>query len=163
MFKILFAAAALVAPATFMAVQPAHHSLYAAEPPVAAAPPSIAVLHGDAIVVDGRHVRLVDAVTPQPAPYAHCVAEAMAARQARLRLGALANDVHKVSITPAGGVDAYNRIKAHVTFDGTDPAGVLISEGLAVAPGAGAVDWCGAVSQKADGVRHIAMLSSLGG
>ena len=37
----------------------------------------------DALIIDGRRVHLVDAVTPQPAPDARCPAEALAARQVR--------------------------------------------------------------------------------
>jgi hypothetical protein len=47
-------------------------------------------------------------------------------------------------------------------LDGSNPARTLIAEGLAVAPGAKPVDWCGPVTQEADGVARIVMLSAGG-
>lgn len=123
--------------------------------PVAA----ITVVQADAIVVDGRHVRLIDMAAPQPAPDARCVAEAVAARQARLRMVALSEGVHAVTISATGRTDDHGRVEAHVLFDGHDPTSALIDEGLAVAPGATRTDWCQPISDAAPGAMHIAMLS----
>jgi endonuclease YncB( thermonuclease family) len=122
----------------------------------------INVVQADALVVDGKRVHLVDAVTPQPAPDARCPAEALAARQARLRMTALALRVHHVDVQPTGTIDGYNRANAHVLFDGVDPALVLISEGLAVAPQKQAFDWCGPLSDAFPRAQHLAMLSLAG-
>jgi endonuclease YncB( thermonuclease family) len=137
------------------------HSLFVDEPAGAAtATTQISVVQGDALVVDGRRVHLVDAVTPQPAPDASCAAEAAAARQARLRMTELAARVHHVDVQTTGTVDGYNRANAHVRFDGIDPAQVLINEGLAVSPQGQTFSWCGPLSD-AQG-RRLAMLSLTG-
>jgi endonuclease YncB( thermonuclease family) len=124
--------------------------------------PQIEVLAGDVLVVGGRHLRLADLTAPQAAPDAHCAAEAIASRQAELRLEDLTRRVHSVVVTPTGGVDSYGRALAHVTLDGVDPAATLIDEGLAVAPQPAGFDWCGATSTTQPAAQHIAMLSFRG-
>jgi endonuclease YncB( thermonuclease family) len=129
---------------------------------VQAPPPAIEVLNADVIVVDGQHVRLVDAVMPQPAPRAHCAAEALAAYQGRLKLKELSQGVQKVTITAAGAADSSGRTPAHVLFDGNDPAQSLIDDGLAVAANGKPMDWCGPLSGSLPQATHIAMLSEMG-
>jgi len=121
--------------------------------------PQVQVLTGEVLVVDGRYVRLANITTPQASPSAHCVAEALGARQARLRMVELAQRVQRVVITPTGRQDDYNRIEADVLFDGADPGQVLIDEGLAIPADGSKTDWCGPVSDASAGGRHIAMLS----
>jgi hypothetical protein len=141
----------------------AQHSLYAdGSAPPSAAFSQISVVQADALVIDGRRVHLVDALTPQPAPDARCPAEALAARQARLRVMSLANQARHADIRPTGTLDRYNRADAHVLFDGVDPAAVLIDEGLAVAPGKHAFNWCGPLSEGFPQARRLAMLSLTG-
>jgi endonuclease YncB( thermonuclease family) len=137
-------------------------SLYMDEARAAEASSQVSVVQADALVVDGRHVHLIDAVTPQPAPDAGCPAEALAARQARLRMMDLAVHAHHVEIRATGTVDGYNRVNAHVSFDGLDPAAVLIDEGLAVAPDKQAFSWCGPLSGGFPQAQHLAMLSLTG-
>lgn len=149
---------ALVA-AVFLSACGRSPSLYAELPASQAPLASIVVVQPDAIVVDGQHIHLVDMAAPQAAPHAHCVAEAAAARQTRLRLIALSEDVHAVEVTPTGARDGHGRIEAHVRFDGQDPAAILIDEGLAVAAGAKATSWCAPISQSVGDAMHIAMLS----
>jgi endonuclease YncB( thermonuclease family) len=127
-----------------------------------AATPQIQVLRGDVLVVDGRHLRLVDVMVPQAAPDAHCAAEAIASRQAQLRLQDLTRRVRSVVVTPTGGLDGYGRTLAHVTLDGADPATTLIDEGLAVAPQPGGFDWCDATSATQPAAQRITMLSFKG-
>jgi len=138
------------------------HSLYmdeqARSPGVTS---QVSVVQADALIVDGRRVHLVDAVTPQPAPDAGCPAEALAARQARLRMTDLAARASRVDVRPTGTLDGYNRANAHVSFDGQDPAGILIDEGLAVAPDNKSFNWCGPLSAFPQ-ARHLAMLSLTG-
>jgi endonuclease YncB( thermonuclease family) len=124
--------------------------------------PQIQVLHGDVMVIDGRHVRLADATTPQASPGAHCPAEAIASRQAQLRLQALSRGVRSATITPTGVVDDHGRTWAHVVLDGVDPAQTLINEGLAVAPQQRGFDWCAAASTTQPAAEHIALLSYAG-
>ena len=140
------------------------HALFteASAPLPAEAMSQVRVVQADALVVDGRRVHLVDAVTPQPAPDAGCPAEALAARQARLRMTELAGQARHVDVQATGAVDRYNRAEAHVAFDGADPAAVLIDEGLAVAPDKQAFIWCGPLSSGFPQARHMAMLSLSG-
>jgi endonuclease YncB( thermonuclease family) len=130
----------------------------------AAAGPSttVAVLQSDVLVINGQAVHLADAVTPQPSPNARCAAEALAARQAALRLKSLASGVRTVSVTPTGARDSADRPYAQVRFDGEDPAHELIADGLAVAPGGTPFDWCGPISASFPRAAHIADLSFSG-
>jgi endonuclease YncB( thermonuclease family) len=123
---------------------------------------SVAVLQSDVLVINGEAVHLADAVTPQPSPDARCTAEALAARQAALRLKSLASGTTTVTVTPTGVRDGSNRPYAHVLLDGEDPAHDLIVEGLAVAPGGKPFDWCGPVSASFPRAAHIADLSFSG-
>jgi endonuclease YncB( thermonuclease family) len=127
-----------------------------------AAAPQILVLRDDVLVIDGRHLRLAGASAPQAAPLARCAAEAVASRQAEIRLGQLARGVRRAAVLPTGGLDDQGRILARVLFDGVDPAQTLINEGLAVTAQRTGFDWCAPTStQPAAG--HIAVLSYAGG
>jgi endonuclease YncB( thermonuclease family) len=130
----------------------------------AAAGPSanVAVLQSDVLVINGESIHLVDAVTPQPTPDARCAAEALAARQAALRLKTLTSGVRTVSVTRTGAHDGDNRPYAHVLLDGEDPAHDLIEDGLAVSPGGQPFDWCGPISASFPRAAHIADLSFSG-
>jgi hypothetical protein len=137
-------------------------SLYADAAVPSAGLSQISVVQADALIIDGRRVHLVDALTPQPAPDAHCAAEALAARQARLRLMALAERTRHADVQTTGALDGYNRADAHIRFDGVDPAAVLIDEGLAVAPDNPAFSWCGPLSGSFPQARRLALLSLAG-
>jgi hypothetical protein len=56
---------------------------------------------------------------------------------------ALAQGVEAVSVTPAGGSDAEGHAYAQMRFDGSDPAAVLIEEGLAAAQHIAILSWRG--------------------
>jgi endonuclease YncB( thermonuclease family) len=144
--------------------RPAASSLFTQTASVVSAGPApqIQVLRGDVLVVDGRHLRLVDVVVPQAAPDAHCAAEAIASRQAQLRLEDLTRRVHSIEVTPTGGLDGYGRTLARITLDGIDPAATLIDEGLAVAPQPAGFDWCDATSTTQPAAQRITMLSFKG-
>lgn len=153
----------LVASLSMLSACAPHSQLFSDHAGPAAAPaPKIAVLQSDVLVVNGQAVRLADAVTPQPSPDARCPAEALAARQAALRLKALASGARAVSVTPTGAKDDDNRPYAHLLLDGEDPAHDLIEEGLAVRPGAGAFNWCGPIAAGFPRAEHIAVLSFSG-
>ena len=138
-------------------------SLFMDEPARSAGPASqISVVQADALIVDGRRVHLVDAITPQPAPDAGCPAEALAARQARLRMTDLAARARHAEVRTTGTLDGYNRANAHVLFDGLDPAETLIDEGLAVAPDKQSFNWCGPLSSAFPQAQHLARLSLTG-
>jgi hypothetical protein len=139
------------------------HSLFVDGPVQASVSDSpVNVVQADAIVVEGKRIHLADAVTPQPAPRAGCPAEALAAHQARLRMAELAQTVRHVNITPTGTLDDDYRINAHVSFDGLDPAEVLINEGLAVAPQKRTFSWCSPMGGSQSSAQRVAMLSSTG-
>jgi endonuclease YncB( thermonuclease family) len=144
--------------------QPAASSLFtqASSTAETGSSPQIQVLRGDVLVVDGRHLRLVDMMVPQAAPDAHCAAEAIASRQAQLRLQELTRRVHSIVVTPTGRLDGYGRTLAQVTLDGVDPATTLIDEGLAVAPQPGGFDWCDATSATQPAAQRITMMSFKG-
>lgn len=124
--------------------------------------PQIQVLRDDALRIDGREVRLVDAAAPQATPEARCPAEAIASREAQLRLQALVRGVRSASITPTGGVDEYGRAWARVFLDGSNPAQTLINEGLAVSPQHRRFDWCAAASTTQPAGARISLLSYAG-
>ena len=156
---IALAALALAAcsrPASSLFTQPAPAAT------AAGLAPRIVVLRGDVMVIDGRHIRLADASAPMPTPAARCPAEAVASRQAQLRLEALTRGVRQATVTPTGGVDDHGRQWARVVLDGADPAQTLINEGLAVAPQQHGFDWCASSSTTQPAAEHIAMLSYFG-
>src|SRR5579872_4774399 len=137
--------------------QPASSSLFTqtANAAVSGPIPEIEVLHGDVLVVDGRDLRLAGLTAPQGAPDAHCAAEAVASRQAQLRLEDMSRRVRSVVVTPTGGMDDHGRILARVTLDGLDPAKTLIDEGLAVAAQPDGFDWCSAADETHPAAQHI--------
>lgn len=106
----------------------------------------VTVLEPDALVVDGRQVRLANATTPQLAPHAHCWAEALAAYQARQAVQTRFAEARDVSVTPTGGLDEYNRALARVQVDGIDLGQTLLDGGLAAAPSDARFDWCAPLS-----------------
>jgi endonuclease YncB( thermonuclease family) len=158
---LAFAAFTMVAMALGACSRPLLVAPEAAATAVAHAP-QIAVPHDDVLVIDGRDIRLADVATPQATPAAHCPAEAVASRQAQLRLEALTRGVRRAVITPTGGFDDHGRAFARVILDGVDPAQTLINEGLAVAPQQTGFDWCAATSTTAPAAEHIALLSYAG-
>ena len=122
---------------------------------------SIVVLQGDALVVDGRPVRLSNAATPQLAPGASCWAEALAGRQARDTVQSLVAVAADVSASATGGVDEGGRSLSRVTVDGVDLGQTLLDQGLAVAPSKRPFDWCAPLSTNlAEGPRLSALASA---
>ena len=117
----------------------------------------VEVVNADALVVNGRHIRLSDAAAPQPVPDARCWAEALAARQARRATQQLTATARHVSVTVTGGRDEYDRALGRVALDGVDLAQTLIAQGMAM-PSQPAFDWCGPVSAS---IAHGARLATL--
>ena len=137
------------------------------EPPLQGPPgPTVAervkVLNGDVYVIDGQHVRLAEAATPQPIPDARCWAEALAAKQA----AAAARDLFQVArvlrIEPTGKTDEYNRTVAHVFLDNQDLGRSLHDQGLAAETATGRFGWCEPVSQADGGAPDLKALMNLG-
>jgi hypothetical protein len=125
--------------------------------------PQVLVLEPDALVIDGRHVRLSNAAAPHFAPHASCWAEALAAREVRQNVQGLVAGAREVTVTPTGGADEYNRILARVTVDGVDLGQSLLDDGLAAAPGATPFDWCGPLSTNIARGPHVSALMRFGG
>jgi endonuclease YncB( thermonuclease family) len=122
---------------------------------------SVVVQQGDALVVDGRPVRLANAATPQLAPNAHCWAEALAGRQARDTVQNLVAVAADVSASSTGAVDQEGRTLSRVTVDGADLGQTLLDQGLAVAPSKEPFDWCAPLSTNlAEGPRLSALASA---
>lgn len=131
--------------------------------PTSASPPTVVVVEGDAMMIDGRHVRLQNAYAPRTAPHAHCWSEAMAARQVRQAVRALVAEARDIKVTPTGGVDDYNREFARVSLDGLDLGETLRGRGMAAVPKAQAFDWCAPLSTDIPNGPPLAVLADLGG
>lgn len=132
------------------------------EPPLQApAGPSMAervqVLNADVYVIDGRHVRLAGAVTPQPIPDARCWAEALAARQATAAVRELLRGARDLRVQPTGRTDAYNRAIARVIVDNQDLTRTLHDAGMA-AETEGRFNWCGPISEGGEGAPELKSL-----
>lgn len=128
-----------------------------AEPPF-----SVVVLQADALVVDGRPVRLSNAAAPELAPRARCWAEALAAREARDKVQGIVAGATDVSATPTGGTDEYNRALSRVTVDGVDLGQTLLGDGLAVAPSKERFDWCAPLSVNVASGPRLSVMTSAG-
>lgn len=133
------------------------------EPPPKPPPgPSIAervqVLAADVLVIDGRHVRLADVVTPQPIPDARCWAEALAAKQATLATRELVRDARTLRIEPTGRKDEYGREISHVILDNEDLAHTLHDAGFAAETQPGRFTWCDRISAGGEGAPEVKSL-----
>jgi len=125
--------------------------------------PMVVVVEGDALVIDGRHLRLVNAYSPRTAPHAHCWAEALAARQMRQALRGMIAEAREIKFTPTGGVDEYNRDYAKVSLDGLDLGQTLRERGMAAAPKPQPFDWCAPVSTDIPNGPPLSVLADLAG
>jgi hypothetical protein len=124
----------------------------------------VRVLSADAMVIDGRHVRLANAYAPQGVPDARCWAEATAALQANAWVRSQIKDARTVAVGPATGFDEFHRDLATVELDGVDLGQALYEHGLAArrtdAPN-GRFSWCEPISGKAAGAPPVnALLDS---
>jgi endonuclease YncB( thermonuclease family) len=122
----------------------------------------VLAVEADALVINGRHVRLANAAGPERLPRAHCWAEALAAREARARVTALATQARNIQVEPTGGRDEYGRERAKVVLDGLDLGDQLVDSGWAVRPGAEPFDWCAPVSTNMAGGPNVGSVADLG-
>jgi len=120
--------------------------------------PSVMVLAGDILVIDGQHIHLAGVVTPQPLPAARCWAEAVAAKQTRLQVKALVTSATNIKVTPTGEYDAQRRILGQVNLDGVDLGEQLLQEGAAAKPGNGSFRWCDPITRERDGAPTVLSL-----
>jgi endonuclease YncB( thermonuclease family) len=157
-----FSRAWLAATAVVMllsACSPHHRQLFADAPshPM----PQVLVVESDALVIDGRHVRLANAAGPQAVPHAACWAEAVAAHEARESVRTLVTGARDITMTPTGGVDEYNRAWAHVSVDGLDLGLTLLQRGLAAPRNGTRFDWCAPLSTSIAQGPSISALATL--
>jgi endonuclease YncB( thermonuclease family) len=109
------------------------------------------VLNADVFVIDGRHIRLADAVAPQPIPDARCWAEALAAKQATLAARELVRTSRKLRVEPTGKTDEYGRAIAHVFLDNQDLATLMHDAGFVADAQPGRFSWCAPLSAGGEG------------
>ena len=122
----------------------------------------VLVLAADAMVIDGRHVRLANAFAPQGMPDARCWAEAVAAQQAVLMVRDRVREARAVAFTPGEGKDEYDRDLGLVTLDGVDLGQALFDSGVAARRGARRFDWCAPVSRDRTGAPPLKALLDMG-
>jgi hypothetical protein len=131
-------------------------------PPGPSVAERVKVLNADVFVIDGRHTRLADAITPQPIPDARCWAEALAAKQATLATRELVRNAGALRVAPTGKTDEYNRQIAHVILDNQDLARSLYDMGMAAQTSAGRFVWCQPVSAGGEGAPDYKSLMDFG-
>ena len=122
----------------------------------------VVVVEPDALVVDGRHVRLSNALTPHLVPRARCWAEAVAARQARNAVRGLVAEARDVTVSPTGGGDENKRSLSPLSLDGRDLGQALVDRGMAAPPGRRAFDWCAPLSTSLASGPPLAVLADAG-
>ncbi|EJL21428.1 micrococcal nuclease-like nuclease [Caulobacter sp. AP07] len=140
------------------------------DPPASiSAPPGLGdrvrVLSADALVIDGRHVRLANAYAPQGVPDARCWAEAAAAKQVTDWVRAKVRDARIVAIETPDGFDEFHRELAVVRLDGEDLGQALYEAGLAgrrTDAAYGRFSWCEPISGKAAGAPAVGSLLDSG-
>ena len=137
------------------------------EPPPQAveAPVSITahvrVLDADTLIIDGKHVRLVNAFAPSSLLHARCWAEALASDHAAEYVKEMVQRARTYSFTANGKLDEYTRAYGTVDIDGADLGDILYQQGLAARPAEPRFDWCQPISQKAEGAPQISSLYSV--
>ncbi len=127
------------------------------DPPPSITPPPglgdrVRVLSADAMVIDGKHVRLANAYAPQGVPDARCWAEAAAAKQATSWVRERMREARDVTVQPAEGFDEFHRELAIVHVDGVDLGQLMYENGLASRRSDGRdgrFPWCEPISGKA--------------
>jgi hypothetical protein len=158
----IFAAALALALATVLA------ACGKTEPPLkASAPASIAdhvrVLDADVLVIDGKHVRLANAYAPEALIHARCWAESLASDRASAFAKDMVERARSFDFRPTGGVDDYGRAYGLMSIDGADLGDTLYGAGLASRPSTPRFDWCGPISQQAQGAPKISSLYNFAG
>jgi endonuclease YncB( thermonuclease family) len=122
----------------------------------------VQILNGDTLVIDGRHVHLSNASTPQSTLHARCWAEALLASDEIAYVRDLVDHATSIDFKPNGQVDSYNRALGLVTLDGIDLGEELYQHGMAARLTTPRFDWCQPISQQADGAPPISSVVNLG-
>jgi endonuclease YncB( thermonuclease family) len=116
------------------------------------------VLDADALIIDGRHVRLANAYAPESLLHARCWAESLASDAAARFVKDLVEHADSYGFRPNGKLDEYNRTVGYVTIDGADLGDLLYQEGLAARPVEPRFNWCDPISKQAEGAPKILSL-----
>jgi endonuclease YncB( thermonuclease family) len=140
------------------------------DPPSSILPPPglgdrVRVLSADAMVIDGKHVRLANAYAPQGIPDARCWAEASAAKQATEWVRVRMREAREVSVQPTEGFDEFHRELALVSLDGVDLGQQMYETGLASRRSDGRDNrfpWCEPISAKAKDAPAVGSLLDSG-
>lgn len=138
-------------------------------PATVAVPPGLGdrvrVLSADAMVIDGRHVRLANAYAPQGVPDARCWAEATASKQLTDWVRGKMRDARSISVEAVGGFDEFHRDLALVSLDGVDLGQTMYEAGFASRRSTGRdsrFPWCEPISAKAPDAPAIGSLLDSG-
>lgn len=139
--------------ATLAAVALASCTAAPAAVPVAANPPSIRVIDGDTLVIDGETIRIANIDAPETMPRSRCWAEARLSKEATFALEVEAASWAALPPTiTRDGTDRYGRTLATIQrTDGQDVGAMLIESGLAVPWTGRRWEWCGPVTDVAAG------------
>ena len=128
-------------------------------------PPSVAnqvlILNADTLVIDGRHIHLSNASTPQTTLHSRCWAEALLANSVIAYVHDLVNRATSIQFKPTGEIDGYGRALGLVSLDGLDLGDDLYQHGMAARLTVPRFDWCQPISQKADGAPPISSVINL--
>lgn len=161
--SVLLGALSLIAPLAACQKTP--------DPPASiSAPPGLGdrvrVLSADALVIDGRHVRLANAYAPQGVPDARCWAEAAAANRVTDWVRDKVREARIVAIESPSGFDEFHRELVVVRLDGEDLGQAMYQAGLAgrrTDAQNGRFSWCEPISGKAAGAPAVGSLLDNGG
>ena len=122
----------------------------------------VMVLNADTLVIDGRHVHLSNASTPQSVLHAKCWSEALLAADELTYVKDMVDHALTIDFKPTGQVDSYNRALGLVKLDGMDLGDELYNRGMAARLTDPRFDWCRPVSEKAEGAPPLNALIKLG-
>jgi endonuclease YncB( thermonuclease family) len=133
------------------------------ETPLAATPPPsitnhVRALDADVLIIDGKHVRLANAYSPESLLHARCWAESLASDHATEYVKELIEHARTFEFTPNGKTDEYGRTYGLMDIDGADLGDILFEQGLASRPSDPRFDWCQPISQKMAGAPKISSL-----
>lgn len=121
----------------------------------------VLILNADTLVIDGRHVHLSNASTPQTTLHSRCWAEALLANNEISYVRDLVNRAASIDFKPTGQVDSYGRALGLVSLDGMDLGDDLYQHGMAARLTEPRFDWCQPISQKAEGAPPISAVINL--
>ena len=112
---------------------------------------NVKVVDAEVMVIDGRRIRLANVEAPALAPLSRCWGEAIAAKEAVLRLQQLVREGRTVELEPTGRKDPIGRELAHVRVDGLDVGDALYEQSLVARPGQRPFSWCEPMSRQTVG------------